>query len=372
VNLLKRDVASPKKRTPVSWSKSADHVEICQESQKILSEYRGKSSTDHLVWVYDPERSGKLAMNDFYLMMKDLFINERELMISFPTNNQESPVSLFEVAFSYRSINRAIEKAMFEEVGLSRRLYESLCKNMYFTAELFWPILFLLNELSFIRAYRVDAPPRSPEEEAFYQSTAALLKRLTSEQTSVSPIAVSLRVPQRSQSRAFTSDEAKAELYSMDPSLIKLQVKAPIAQLFKKATSTLQTATGKPPAVDAAVARDTSRSDKSDKPSHEPRGKQQVEIALRDIFSHYTFPHEVMTLSQWNSFCKDFELSGLSETQLRAHFREAAHGSTLLSVEGFLEVFHTIAAKIEMPPAEELLAGRTYLKMGLFSGNVDS
>lgn len=355
----------------MTWSKSMDPVETTQTSGRILAEYRGKHSTDHLVRVYDPERSGKLAMNDFYLMMKDLFINERDLMIAFPPANQETPKSLFEIAFSYRSINRAIEKAMFEEVGLSRRLYESKCKNMYFTTDLFWPILFLLNELGFLRAYRVEAPPQTEEEEAFYRETLALLKRLSNEGADEPPLAVSLRVPQRINSRAISPEEARAELFSMDPSLVKMKIQGPIAQLFKDATSSLKTPTGKPPAVDPALRVESPRSDRSQKTPAQSGGRRQVQRALSDIFSHYAFPHQLMTMSQWTQFCKDFELTGTSDAELRSAFRQAASQSSLLGLESFLRVVDTLASKVEMPSDKELLAGRTYLKMGLYSGNVD-
>lgn len=364
------DVASPKKTAPVTWSRSMEPIEISEASTKILTEYRGKSSTDHLVRIYDPERSGKLAMNDFYLMMKDLFMNERELMLSFPPPNNDQPTSLFEVAFSYRSINRAIEKAMFEEVGLSRRLYESKCKNMYFTAELFWPILLLLNELGYIRTYKVDAPPRTAEEEAFFKETVELLKRLSGGDSNAPPLAVSLRVPQRIASKAFTPEEAKTELYKMDPSLVKMKIKGPISQLFRDVASSLHTPTGKPPAVDPALPGESSRSDKSPKTPQLQSGKHQVESALREVFAHYTFPHQMMSLNQLKRFVLDFEISGLSETQLADHFREAAKGTSVIGVDAFLDLVQQLASKIELPTPDQLLAGRTYLRMGLFSGNV--
>lgn len=364
-------MASPKRGGPISWSRSEDHVETVQFSYRILADYRGKCSTDHLVRVYDPERSGKLAMNDFYLMMKDLFINERDLMIAFPSQHKDAPKSLFEIAFSYRSINRAIERAMFEEVGLSRRLYESKCKNMYFTAELFWPILFLLNELGFIRAYRVEAPPQSQEEEAYFRETLALLKRLSNDGADEPPLAVSLRVPQRTASRAMSPDEARAELFSMDPSLVKMKIKAPIAQLFRDATSSMKTPTGKPPAVDPALRVESPRSDRSQKTPVQSGGRRQVQRALSDIFAHYAFPHQLMTLSQWTQFCRDFELTASSDTELRSAFRTAANQSSLLGLEGFLKLVDSLASKVQVPSDREFLAGRTYLKMGLYSGNVD-
>lgn len=117
---------------------------------------------DELFMLYDPEQTNRIGMNDYFLFLKDIFLN-RPQYILFTTNKEES---IFDQENSYKEVNKLLERLLFEVVRLNKKMYGK-SKNVSFTKELFWQIfgVILENKLLSVARNSMDAPAQNLFEE---------------------------------------------------------------------------------------------------------------------------------------------------------------------------------------------------------------
>lgn len=117
---------------------------------------------DELFMLYDPEQTSRIGMNDYFLFLKDIFLNKPQFIL-FTSNREES---LFDQENSYKEVNKLLERLLFEVVRLNKKMYGK-SKNVSFTKELFWQIfdVALDHQLLNVARNRADAPAQNQFEE---------------------------------------------------------------------------------------------------------------------------------------------------------------------------------------------------------------
>lgn len=138
---------------------------------------------EDLLILYDPESTGLIGLSDFYLLLKDLFINHKEVLLYMndPSEN------LFEAEGSYKELMSKLDTLVFEEVGLCKKMYQK-AKNVSIEFAMFWMIIGALLQtgilkMAFDKKSRVGASYQtsmaSPaEDESFEERARKLIKRL--------------------------------------------------------------------------------------------------------------------------------------------------------------------------------------------------
>ena len=112
------------------------------------------SELEELSVLYDPEETGVVGMSDFYLLLKDLFINNKQLTLQLEgqTNN------IFEAEGSYKELMAKLDELFFDEIGLCRKLYQR-SKGVSIDFGMFWSILGALLQTK-IMTLAIDLSPR--------------------------------------------------------------------------------------------------------------------------------------------------------------------------------------------------------------------
>lgn len=104
----------------------------------VLSELRKSTVHDlkELLVLYDPEATGLIGLSDFYLLLKDIFINHKDLLLymNSPSDN------IFEAEGSYKELMSKLDELMFEEIGLCKKMYQK-AKNVSIEFSMFWMII---------------------------------------------------------------------------------------------------------------------------------------------------------------------------------------------------------------------------------------
>lgn len=86
--------------------------------------------------LYDPEATGVIGLSDFYLLLKDLFINHKELLLYMNTPSE----NIFETEGSYKELMSKLDALMFEEIGLCKKMYQK-SKNVSIEFSMLWTIV---------------------------------------------------------------------------------------------------------------------------------------------------------------------------------------------------------------------------------------
>ena len=131
----------------------SDKAKIIKQLQEEL-----KEQVEELLALYDPEKTNLVGMNDYFLLLKDLFIQKHELIFHLGSKQ-----NLFDQQNSLRSFTQKIDYLLFEVVGLSRPMYKSASKNVQFPKQIFWPILEALLDLEQVFIHPQDLEEVSSE-----------------------------------------------------------------------------------------------------------------------------------------------------------------------------------------------------------------
>lgn len=126
----------------LKWS-PLDKKQIDALAEVKLSSAR---ELEELLVLYDPEETGLIGLPDFYLLLKAVFINHKELLLYLdtPTNN------LFEVEGSYKELMTKLDQLLFDEIGLSKRMYQK-SKNVSIEFAMFWLIISALLQTGILK-----------------------------------------------------------------------------------------------------------------------------------------------------------------------------------------------------------------------------
>lgn len=112
------------------------------------------SELEELSVLYDPEQTGVLGMSDFYLLLKDLFINNKQLTLQLEGQTD----NIFEAEGSYKELMGKLDILFFDEIGLCRKLYQR-SKGVSIDFGMFWSILGALLQTK-IMTLTIDLSPR--------------------------------------------------------------------------------------------------------------------------------------------------------------------------------------------------------------------
>lgn len=107
-----------------------------------------------LTLLYDPEDTGVIGMSDFYLLLKDLFINSRDLVLQLAGQ----PENIFEAEGSYKELMAKLDSFMFDEIGLCRKMYQK-SKNVSIDFKMFWSVVGSLLQTGILEL-KVDKSPK--------------------------------------------------------------------------------------------------------------------------------------------------------------------------------------------------------------------
>lgn len=101
---------------------------------------------EELLVLYDPEETGLIGLPDFYLLLKAVFINNKDLLLylDVPTNN------IFEVEGSYKVLMAKLDQLLFDEIGLCKRMYQK-SKNVSIEFSMFWLIISALLQTGILK-----------------------------------------------------------------------------------------------------------------------------------------------------------------------------------------------------------------------------
>ena len=121
-----------KHQSELSWT----HMEENHSHSLTLMKSAVEAELVELFLLYDPESTGQLGLSDFYLLLKDLFINHRSLIL-YMTKPEDN---LFEVEGSYKVLMSKLDLLLFDEIGLSKRMYQK-AKNVAIDLQMFWMIV---------------------------------------------------------------------------------------------------------------------------------------------------------------------------------------------------------------------------------------
>lgn len=130
-------------------------VPLSQKDIEALDSIRNTTEEElaELIELYDPEMTGSIGMNDYFLLLKDLFLNRPNLVLHTGDN-----VSVFEADNSYKEFSLQADKLLFDFVGLNKLMYKSTLKNVCYNRPLFWHILALLLRTQMLYLLAVDEP----------------------------------------------------------------------------------------------------------------------------------------------------------------------------------------------------------------------
>ena len=117
---------------------------------------------DELFMLYDPEQTNRIGMNDYFLFLKDIFLNKPQFIL-YTTNKEES---IFDQENSYKEVNKLLERLLFDVVRLNKKMFIK-SKNVSFTKELFWHIfeVILDHKLLSVARNSAEAPAQNQFEE---------------------------------------------------------------------------------------------------------------------------------------------------------------------------------------------------------------
>ncbi len=126
---------------------------------------------DELFMLYDPEQTNKIGMNDYFLFLKDIFMNKPQFVLF--TNNKEE--SLFDQENSYKEVNKLLERLLFEVLRLNKKMYGK-SKNVSFTKEIFWQIFDVILEHNLLNVARSNAG--APAQNQFEEEAKKMVLKI--------------------------------------------------------------------------------------------------------------------------------------------------------------------------------------------------
>lgn len=151
-----------------------------------LNDLKEKTSKEleGLLVLYDPEATGLIGLSDFYLLLKECFINNKEILLYMnkPTEN------IFEEEGSYKELMRKLDALMFEEIALCKKMYQK-AKNVSIEFSMFWMIVGALLQTGILKmsfdkrkivrlAYKAPPVKFADDDESFEERAKKLIKRI--------------------------------------------------------------------------------------------------------------------------------------------------------------------------------------------------
>lgn len=113
--------------------------ELSKSASKSLNDIKEETASqlEELSLLYDPENTGIIGLSDLYLLLKDLFINSYYYKLSLDGHGKEN---LFEAEGSYKELMSKLDLMLFEDVGLSKKMYQK-AKNVSIDFKMVWILI---------------------------------------------------------------------------------------------------------------------------------------------------------------------------------------------------------------------------------------
>jgi hypothetical protein len=197
----------------VPWAPSFEQipaVDIVKEMQ-----IQAEQEFLELTALYDPAGSDRFGMSDYFLLLKDLFLNEKKYHISL---GQDSS-SVFEEENSYKRFNKVLETLLFKVLGMNSEMYRN-AKDFLFDKDTFWMILHVLvgKKLMFVKAVdnRIDKGTEADFDEEAKRMVRKIEELQNDERRLMEPIASNSqqRLSVSSKAANLSSEQSEVSLKS--------------------------------------------------------------------------------------------------------------------------------------------------------------
>jgi len=306
--------------TPAVWSS----VDSSIPEALLQVKTNNSSALDDLFLINDPEGSNRIGLNDYYLLLKDLFLTQDDFI--FYLQGESPNTSMFESEGSYKLLMKALESLIFEDLCLDKAVYPRI-RSVNFSRETFWPLLEALLESNRLHVNFSPTQTRQHLEHAIsnfdlkYKNFMEKLDIAAVEGTPKKDKIIDVdRESVNKQLLARIEEDNKRQARSQEPSRYSRSNK-------DEDQDPLQTS-----GLDLLSEHHEIKPTEPDKPvktSVLHTTKKTWKKGLLDIFSFYnklqkhnkgtmTFEQfkqkrESMTLGEWVKFCSDFGLNPLAK-----------------------------------------------------------
>ena len=131
----------------VPWAPSFEQIPAADIVMEI--KFDADQEFSDLTALHDPTGSDRFGMSDYFLLLKDLFLDKKNYHISL----SQDTCSVFEEENSYKRFNKVLETLLFDVVCMNRDMYRNV-KDFQFDKDTFWMILHVLvgKKLLFVKA----------------------------------------------------------------------------------------------------------------------------------------------------------------------------------------------------------------------------